>query len=156
MKIEVLEENESGRTPEADLIRQRLVEFNQRESGGTDYRDLQVILRDGSGEVRGGLLGWTVWSWCHFDSLWVDESLRGRGWGKKLLEEGEEAARARDCELCDVDTFSFQARAFYEKAGYSLYGTLDGIGKGKIERYYFRKALSSRAPDLSGDDRRPA
>ena len=140
--MEMTAKMDAGVTPEVDSIRRNLVDFNHRESGGTDYRDLQVILRNEEGEVRGGLLGWTVWSWLHIDSLWVDEDLRGQDWGTKLLRAGEDLARENGCVLADVDTFSFQAKAFYEKAGYDCYGTLSGIGKGRMERYYFRKSLA--------------
>ena len=139
MEIEVLKE--SGLIEDARIIRQHMVAFNDQQSGGTDYRELQVILRDENGKVRGGLLGWTVWSWFHIDSLWVDEPIRGQNWGTSLIRAGEQEARTRDCEISDVDTFSFQAKAFYEKAGYLCYGTLSGIQKGEIERYYFRKSL---------------
>jgi ribosomal protein S18 acetylase RimI-like enzyme len=139
MKIEVLKH--SGPTEEVNLIRRRLIEFNHLHSGGTDYRDLHLFLRDEHGKIRGGLLGWTVWSWFHIDSLWVDDTIRGEGWGTRLLGAGEEEAQERGCEISDVDTFTFQAKAFYEKAGYLRYGTLEGIGKGGIKRYYFHKSL---------------
>ena len=139
MRIEVLKE--SGRKEEVKVIQERLLEFNHLQSGGSDYRELHLLLRDENGEIRGGLIGWTVWSWFHIDSLWVDDPIRDEGWGTRLLSAGELEAQLRGCEVSDVDTFSFQAKAFYEKAGYLCYGTLEGIGKGRIKRYYFRKSI---------------
>lgn len=142
MTIEIEKKPPADASPAgADQIRRRLAEFNHRTSGGSDHEELHVFLRDASGQVRGGLLGWTVWAWFHVDSLWVDEDLRGQGWGSRLLLCGESEARNRGCEVCEVDTFSFQAKGFYEKAGYHCFGTLQGIGKGRIQRHYLTKNL---------------
>ena len=40
-----------------------------------------------------------------------------------------------------TDSFSFQAPGFYQKAGYEIFGALEGIG-GKFTRYYLRKKLT--------------
>jgi hypothetical protein len=39
-----------------------------------------------------------------------------------------------------LDTFDFQARGFYERNGYELFGTLDDCPPGH-KRYYLKKAL---------------
>ncbi len=126
----------------------RLVDFNNRSSGGLDWLPLSLFLRDAAGVLHGGLLGWTLWSWLHIDSLWVDEDCRGHGHGLKLLQGAERAARIRGCTLAEVDTFSFQARGFYEKAGYAVFGTLPGIG-GRFERYYLSKPLDGERTPAS-------
>lgn len=40
-----------------------------------------------------------------------------------------------------LDTFEYQARPFYEKLGYQLFGTLDGYPPG-YRQFYLRKRLS--------------
>lgn len=121
-------------------LQSRLSEFNAQHSGGLDYLPVNIFLRDSSGKLCGGLLGWTLWGWLHVDSLWVDEACRGQGQGTLLMKAAERTARIRGCTLAEVDTFSFQARAFYEKAGYAVFGTLPGIG-GRFERHYLSKKL---------------
>ncbi len=139
MKIELSASPQN--TNGAEAIRNALIAYNHEMSGGTDFENLQLLLRDPEGEVVGGLLAWTVWSWMHIDSLWVHDGHRQQGWGTQLLREAEAEAIKRGCVLAEVDTFNFQAKAFYEKAGYEIFGTLTGIGGGRIERYYFRKEL---------------
>lgn len=120
----------------------RMTEFNARGGGPTDLVPVTLFLRDQHGKPHGGLLGWTLWSWLHIDTLWVSDSLRGRGHGRTLLTAAERAARIRGCTLAEVDTFNFQARGFYEKCGYEVFGTLQGIGRGRLERYYLKKDLA--------------
>ena len=57
--------------------------------------------------------------------LWVDESLRGKDVGTQLITEAEEEAKARGCRYALVDTFSFQARPFYERMGYNMQMALE-------------------------------
>lgn len=108
--------------------------------GQNDFQSVNVFLRDPEGKLLGGLLGWTVWSWLHIDSLWIEEVHRRKGYGSKLLAGAEDEARRRACNLVEVDTFDFQALGFYEKAGYEVFGVLPNI-KGRIRRYYLRKSL---------------
>jgi ribosomal protein S18 acetylase RimI-like enzyme len=51
--------------------------------------------------------------------------MRGQGLGTKLLAQAEAVAREHKCVGIYLDTFSFQARGFYEKHGYGLFGTLE-------------------------------
>jgi hypothetical protein len=44
-----------------------------------------------------------------------------------------------------LDTFSFQARGFYEKLGYCVFGTLDDYPPGH-SRFYLTKRLAGSTP----------
>lgn len=86
--------------------------------------ELAVWLKSSNGDVYGGLWGWTLFGWLYIDSLWILDSLRGSGFGSKLMEIAEEEARKRGCHSARLETMSFQARPFYEKRGYRLNGEL--------------------------------
>jgi len=120
----------------------RLAAYNTEKSGGMDLELLHLFLRTPEGVLCGGLMGWTIWSWMHIDSLWVEAEYRGQDHGKRLLQTAEEIAVNRGCTLVEVDTFSFQARGFYEKSGYKIFGTLSGIG-GRFDRYYLSKTIGA-------------
>jgi ribosomal protein S18 acetylase RimI-like enzyme len=141
MKIE-----ESTKQDEAAIewVHSRLRRYNTEKPGGNDFKVLNIFLRDENGELRGGLLAWTLWSWLHIDALWVEETLRGHGYGLRLLQEAERIAAQRGCILAETDSFSFQAPGFYQKAGYTVFGKLEGIG-GRFTRYYLRKELAPGA-----------
>ena len=43
------------------------------------------------------------------------------------MRAAEEEARSRSCLGVFLDTYSFQARPFYEKLGYEQFGTLEAV-----------------------------
>jgi GNAT superfamily N-acetyltransferase len=57
--------------------------------------------------------------------MWLADHLRGAGLGRDLIGQAERIAIRRGCHSAYLDTFSFQARGFYEALGYTLFGTLD-------------------------------
>lgn len=57
--------------------------------------------------------------------LWVDETLRGSGLGSRILNAIEDEARRRSASRAMLFTYSWQAQAFYEKAGYAVFSTFD-------------------------------
>ena len=60
--------------------------------------------------------------------------------GSKLLREVESEIREKGCTIIHLDTFDWQARGFYEKNGYSVFGTLEDCPKGHCS-YYMKKVL---------------
>ena len=125
------------------FVFERLLEFNRSRTGADDdHRHLAIFVRDESGEIVGGLLGHTFWGWLYVEILWIDESVRGQGYGHTLLAAAEQEAIARGCHHALLDTMSFQARPFYEKHGYTVFGELHDIPVGH-SRYYMQKPLQS-------------
>lgn len=102
---------------------------------------LNLFLRDPLGQVVGGLLGGWRWGWLYVDKLWVRADYRKRGAGSQLLKAAEAEAAAAGCTDAVLDTFSFQARDFYERHGYVVYATLEGFPPGH-RQYFFHKKLS--------------
>lgn len=68
-----------------------------------------IFLKDSNEKVVGGIIVSFLWNGMHIDSLWVDEELRGQGWGQKLMEEVEKEAVKRGCTIAYTDTFTWQA-----------------------------------------------
>ena len=60
--------------------------------------------------------------------------------GAKMMADAEAEGRRRGATMAHLDTFSFQARGFYEKLGYTVFGTLDYPGQ-NIQRHYMSKPL---------------
>ncbi|HEX8199797.1 MAG TPA: GNAT family N-acetyltransferase [Isosphaeraceae bacterium] len=117
-----------------------LVQFNDSRGDPEHWRQLGVFIRDSSGAILGGLLGFTHWNWLFVSHLWVADTLRGRDYGGELMRRAEAEARRRGCRHAHLDTFSFQARGFYEKLGYEVFGCLADYPPGH-SRYFLRKAL---------------
>jgi GNAT superfamily N-acetyltransferase len=98
------------------------------------------FLRSEDGEILGGALGNTWGLWLYVSDVWVDPSLRGKGYATKLMTAIEQMAIERGCLNSYLDTFSFQARPLYEKLGYKVFGTLEDHPKGH-SHYFLKKAL---------------
>jgi len=132
-------DNEVTAADEVRVVR-GLLAFNEARIGPADERPVKFVARDSAGTVVGGILGHTRWRWMYIAKLWVDESARGQGLGTRLMEAAEDLARSRGCTDVSLDTFDHQARPFYEKLGYELFGTLEGYPPGS-RQYYLRKRL---------------
>jgi GNAT superfamily N-acetyltransferase len=135
-------------TPEMwKAIADRLGAFN-RSHVGDPYapRPLVLLISDpDGGEIVGGLHGSTGYSYLYVNLLFIPESMRRGGIGRRLMMEAEAEAIRRGCHAAVLDTFSFQARGFYEKLGYSVFGTLDDYPPGH-SRFYLTKRLAAKAP----------
>lgn len=114
--------------------------YSQQHAEPDDFEALSIFVRDDDGVVRGGLLGETFWRWLHVSILWLDESLRGRGLGSKLLGQAEDEARRRGCLASFLDTLSFQAPEFYRRHGYTEWGRIEDLPLGQ-ERIFNQKRL---------------
>lgn len=122
------------------VIVQGLLAYNQARTGIADHRPLALLLHGEDGQVVGGLWGRTAYGWLFVELLFVPESLRGRGVGRTLLQQAEDEARARGAVGIWLDTFGFQARPFYERLGYRVFGEIKDYPPG-FSRYYLQKRL---------------
>lgn len=99
--------------------------------------------RNEKGELIGGVLACSIlWNILSIESLWVAPKYRGKGIASQLLSEVEKEAGAAGCYLAQLDTFDFQAKDFYEKQGYGIFGTLEDAPKGH-RHFYMAKRLDS-------------
>lgn len=136
-RIEVVENNATSDQKAA--IVSSLLAFNNQMARPGPYADFAILLRDAtSDEVVGGLSGQTVYGWTFVKLLVVPEAYRGQGLGRQLMLEAEALARSHDSEGIWLDTFDFQARPFYEKLGYTVFGALEA-GTNAHARYFLKK-----------------
>ncbi|MCR4263821.1 MAG: GNAT family N-acetyltransferase [Candidatus Roizmanbacteria bacterium] len=92
-------------------------------------------------KVLGGVIVTFLWTGMEINSLWVDESIRKQGWGRKLMEAVEEEGRKRGSTISYTNTFHYQAPKFYEKLGYKCYGKIDNFPAGSYLTYYIKKLV---------------
>lgn len=123
-----------------EFIKNNLKRHNEKFTVPDNHKELAVFLKDEAGKIKGGITGGTYWDWLYIDSLWVEESMRLKGYGKKLLEVAEKEAKKRGCNNAHLDTHDFQAVNFYQKNGYEICGQLDDLPVG-YNRYLLKKKL---------------
>ena len=107
-----------------------LAAFNQEhvELGSTG--PLAVLLKDDSGATIGGLWGTTLFGSLRIELLFVPESMRGFSVGSAIMHRAEALAAARGCIGASLATYSFQARGFYQKLGYTVFGEISNYPPG--------------------------
>jgi GNAT superfamily N-acetyltransferase len=123
--------------PEAglrDAILKPLLDYNTSKVGVRELFHFAFFVRSSDeilggpilgSPILGGLWARSFFDWTFVELLVVPETMRGQGLGTKLLAQAEAVAREHKCVGIYLDTFSFQARGFYEKHGYGLFGTLE-------------------------------
>ncbi|WHY75304.1 GNAT family N-acetyltransferase [Neobacillus sp. WH10] len=128
---------------DSDYIRKKVIEYNLSllpDEVKQPSMNVSYMLRNEDGKIVGGITGTIFWYHLHIDYLWVDNSLRGTGYGKELLNHIEKTARENNCRLILLDSFSFQAPDFYQKFGYKVLGIVEDHPKG-FKQYYLEKKL---------------
>jgi GNAT superfamily N-acetyltransferase len=120
---------------------QGLTAFNAEHLGGAVPDYLLITIRDEQGALVGGLLGATYVGWLQTQVLWMQDELRGSGYGSRLMALAEEEALRRGCNKAFVETFSFQALPFYERCGYKVFSGLPDFPPGGT-RYALTKDLN--------------
>jgi ribosomal protein S18 acetylase RimI-like enzyme len=121
-------------------VREGIRSADPPEVGPRDWRPLGMSLRAPDGTLVGGLHGATMWGWLLVDGLWIAPESRGRGLGRRLLLAAEAIAVERGCRGAWLGTFDFQARGFYERLGYTVFGELPDFPAGHTH-YEMRKSL---------------
>lgn len=136
--IEIIADNPAPDIKE--VIDAALTAYNaEMRAFAPEPSDFAIALRDPeNGEVVGGLYAVDGYGWALILLLVVPARYRGLGLGTRLLAEAETIARARGYIGLWLDTFEFQARPFYEKQDFALFGELEG-GNGATPRYFLKK-----------------
>jgi ribosomal protein S18 acetylase RimI-like enzyme len=125
---------------DARCIDQGLSDANAAAAPLHEVMPVSCIARGARQELLGGLLG-RSWGRCaEVQQLWVDPAHRRQGIARGLMQAFELAVRERGVSVCYLETFSFQARGFYERLGYSVQFTHTAYPHG-IERYLMSRAL---------------
>lgn len=98
-----------------------------------EYPEQQYIrlnARDGNGRLLGGLRSFVFLHWLNIDVLLVEADVRGSGLGSRLLAEAERRANELGAENARLETFEWQAPAFYQKHGYEEFARVEGYAPG--------------------------
>jgi len=131
----------SSKKEDHEAVLSALIAYNTKHVGHSGKTELTFQIKDAQGALIAGANGYTHWNYFFIAHLWVSEDHRGGGLGKKLLQKIEDEAVIRRCTHCWLDTFSFQAAGFYEKLGYTRFGSLDEYPTGHKRFFYFKKLL---------------
>ncbi|AZO29904.1 GNAT family N-acetyltransferase [Mesorhizobium sp. M1B.F.Ca.ET.045.04.1.1] len=118
------------RPAELNAIEERLNGDNRLRTGRDDDRGLVFALRDEAGHAIGVAAGYSWAGIAELKLMWVEETYRGRGHAKALLNAFVAGAAARGARRIWVSTHDFQAPGFYEKAGFERMAEFAGWPEG--------------------------
>ena len=118
------------RPEQVQYLEDRIYEHSAGVTGIADGEWLAIFLRDDGGRIVAGVSGNTWGGCCEIRLLWVEESLRGRGLGTRLLAAAEREARRRGCTQIMLMPFPFQAQDFYARHGFSTVAEMAGYPDG--------------------------
>jgi GNAT superfamily N-acetyltransferase len=103
-------------------------------------RPIRIFMRNKENNIVGGIVGDVFGGWLYISLLWIEKSLRGKGYGTKLMSMIEKEATKMGCQNAHLDTYSFEARPFYKHHGYQVFATLEDYPKGQ-SKYFLKKQL---------------
>lgn len=122
--------------------------FNGINENAKKIKNLKPIisfcfsLEDDKKEIFGGINGFAYYGCLYIDMLWIDDKLRNKGFGSKLMHKAEEFGKLQNCTFATVNTMSFEALSFYLNLGYLIEFTRIGYSK-DCKMYMLRKNFVS-------------
>ena len=120
-----LQVQETASFEHRQVVLDALIDYNRATGPATQAEWLAILVLDAEGDAVGGLWGKTIYDWLVIELVAVPEIMRGAGLGSRLMTKAEQEAQRRGCIGAWLDTFSFQARGFYERLGYSVSGVIE-------------------------------
>lgn len=127
---------------EAEILNKKIDAFNAKQVGfhGNIEEFKNYVIKD-RGNIVAGISICIYFNECMFICvLFVDQQYRHKGLGSKLLAHAEQYAKSVGITLSHLDSFDFQAKDFYLKHGYEIFGILEDCPKGH-KRFYLKKRL---------------
>lgn len=102
-----------------------------------------VFAKDKTDKIIGGIRATAFWNYCIIELLWLAKESRGHGVGSQLMQKAEAFASEKGFEYVRTETIDFQAKPFYQKMGYTVYGELPDCPKGNTT-YCLVKSLTKK------------
>lgn len=125
---------------EYEALKSGLNGYNEKFTGDLLSENISSFLKDDAGKTIGAVIGEINWGWLYIKALWIDETMRGQGWGSKLLNIFEQYASSKGIPNIRLETTTFQALEFYKKSGYSVFAELPDMPPGEIS-YFLKKGI---------------
>ncbi len=117
-----------------------LVKYESSHDIDVNYKRFALILNEGPhNELIGVLNAYMAFSEIHIDDMWIDSNHRGKGYGRKLLEDLEERFKGKGFNNINLVTNQFNAPGFYEKCGFELEFVRKNVKNPKLTKFFFVK-----------------
>ena len=101
---------------------------------------IQIGIEEDGRVVAGLDACMTAFKILYVSTVFVEESHRRKGYGRRLMAEMERRAKELGANTIRLDTFSWQGKEFYEALGYQIVGRYENEIDGYAE-YFFLKRI---------------
>jgi GNAT superfamily N-acetyltransferase len=129
-------------TPDEEIyLEDRINQFNITGTGIPFGGKVSALAYDAHEQLIGGATAFQWGDAFTIEFLWLEQNWRSQNIGTQVMDRLEQEAANRGCTQVYLDTYSFQALAFYKKRGYEVIGWLDNFPT-PHQRYFLRKALA--------------
>ena len=108
---------------DVSVLEHGLFAYEEARLGDPEHGHFSIFVRDPVGRVRAGADCHAMWRRLFLKTLWVEEGLRRRGLGKRLMDSVEHEAVSRRCRSVWLTALGDPACNFYLKLGYRVFGT---------------------------------
>ena len=127
-----------------EIIDSQLYAFNKKCVAATqspESVDIRYVVKENNEVIAGICANVYTWKIMYLELLFVNEAHRNNNLATALLRKVEAQATSMGVTLVHTDTYDFQAKDFYLKQGYEIFGVLEGCPPGH-SRYYLKKKLA--------------
>ena len=134
--------HESPSEKHTDRLKKCFNQYIEKQMPGlpaeSEDRIFTLSAKDEKDTYIGGILANCYWDGLEIDTLWIDPSHRGCGLGARLLSQAEQYGKDNGAVIAFLRTVD--AKRFYEKSGYCVYGVLEDRPIGSV-LYHMKKRL---------------
>ncbi len=120
------------------ILRRGVRDYERSQRVYVQPNDFAVFIRDKTLHIHGGAAGSLMGGWFYLSVLWIEEALRGQGYGTNVLALMEQEALRYGITRAFTDTTDFQALEFYQRNGYEVFAQIDNRPAGHVS-YMLKK-----------------
>lgn len=131
---------ETPKQEDVQILENGISEYDVKNKKYNPATLFAFFLRDDNEKIVGGCHGEIMYGHLFIGHIWVDEALRGQGYGTQLMNATEKFAREKACHFLATNTMDWQAPDFYKRQGFYIEFERHGFDKDAV-LYYLRKDL---------------
>ena len=120
-------------------MERNFLDYERSRGIDVNFTKFSLILRDDNGAIIGAMNAYTAFAEIYVDDIWIDSPYRGRGYGRRLLQELVDRFKGKGFNNVNLVTSAFQAPEFYKKCGFSVEFVRENIKNPQLTKFFFIK-----------------
>lgn len=116
-----------------------LIAYETSHGIDVNYQRFSLVISNEKEEIFGVINAYTAFAEIYVDDIWVENSYRGKGYGRRLLSFLENHFKGQGFNNINLVTSAFQAPEFYKKCGFKAEFTRINKSNPKLSKTFFVK-----------------